>query len=252
VFSFYKKYASEIEQAIDHNRDFQYSFFACKTLERSYLFRVHNKTVERPQYMLMRVSLGIHYKGILEDVLETYETMSKLYFTHASTTMFNGGTNSSQLSSCFLLGMEDSLDGIYKKLHETAMISKYGGGIGINISNIRSKGSVIHSVGGKSDGIIPMIKVFNETARYVNQSGKRKGSIAMYLEPWHPETMHFLELRLNNGKEELRARDIFIALWVPDLFMKRVKANSSWSFFDPYTMKNSIIEPKWMVWLQKR
>lgn len=237
VYSFFKQHTEEIEKAIDHSRDFQYSFFACKTLERSYLFRHDKKTVERPQYMLMRVSLGIHYKGTVEDVLETYNMMSTLMFTHASPTMFNGGTNSSQLSSCFLLGMEDSLDGIYKKLHETAMISKFGGGIGINISNIRSKGSTIHSVGGVSDGIIPMIKVFNETARYVNQSGKRKGSIAMYLEPWHPETMHFLELRLNNGKEEMRARDIFIALWVPDLFMKRVKANSTWSFFDPYTIK---------------
>lgn len=237
VYEFSLQHADQIEAAIVHSRDFQYSYFACKTLERSYLFRHKGRSIERPQYMLMRVSLGIHYKGTIEDVLKSYNHTSQLLFTHASPTLFNGGTKSAQLSSCFLLGMEDSLDGIYKKLHETAMISKFGGGIGINISNIRSKGSTIHSVGGVSDGIIPMIKVFNETARYVNQSGKRKGSIAMYLEPWHPETMAFLELRLNNGKEELRARDIFIALWVPDLFMKRVKANESWSFFDPYTIK---------------
>jgi len=238
VMQFIETYRYEIETAIDHARDYQYSFFACKTLEKSYLLQnAERKTVERPQYMLMRVALGIHYRGEIQDVLQTYDQTSRLLFTHASPTLFNGGTNHPQLSSCFLLGMEDSLDGIYTKLHETAMISKHGGGIGINISNIRSKGSKIHSTHGMSDGIVPMIKVFNETARYVNQSGKRKGSIAMYLEPWHPETQEFLDLRLNSGSEEMRARDIFTAMWIPDLFMRRVKAQGKWSLFDPYTIK---------------
>jgi ribonucleoside-diphosphate reductase alpha subunit len=238
VLSFLEVNRDTIEASIVHDRDFQYSYFACKTLVKSYLLQNGKRqTVERPQYMIMRVAIGIHYNGTVEDVIETYNLMSQLLFTHASPTLFNGGTTHPQLSSCFLLGMEDSLDGIYTKLHETAMISKHGGGIGINISNIRSKGSKIHSTNGVSDGIIPMIKVFNETARYVNQSGKRKGSIAMYLEPWHPETLDFLDLRLNAGSEELRARDIFTALWIPDLFMKRVKSQSTWSFFDPYTVK---------------
>ena len=241
VLAFLEVHRDTIEAAIVHERDFQYSYFSCKTMVKSYLLQdgTHH-TVERPQYMIMRVAIGIHYNGSVEDVIETYNLMSQLLFTHASPTLFNGGTTHPQLSSCFLLGMEDSLDGIYNKLHETAMISKHGGGIGINISNIRSKGSKIHSTNGVSDGIIPMIKVFNETARYVNQSGKRKGSIAMYLEPWHPETLDFLDLRLNSGAEELRARDIFTALWIPDLFMKRIKSQGSWSFFDPYTIKKNL------------
>ena len=238
VFSFIEEHSEQLEKSICHERDFQYSYFACKTLEKSYLLHDESRhTVERPQYMIMRVAIGIHYRGTLEDVIETYDLMSQLLFTHASPTLFNGGTTHPQLSSCFLLGMEDSLDGIYTKLHETAMISKHGGGIGINISNIRSKGSRIHTTNGVSDGIIPMIKVFNETARYVNQSGKRKGSIAMYLEPWHPEILDFLDLRLNAGTEELRARDIFTALWIPDLFMKRVRSQGKWGLFDPYTVK---------------
>ena len=183
------------------------------------------------------MALGIHYKGSVVDVLETYHLTSQLYFTHASPTLFNGGTKFSQFSSCFLLGMDDSLDSIYTTLHRCAMISKHGGGIGINLSNVRSKGSHISSTNGSSDGIIPMIKVFNETARYVNQSGKRKGSFAMYIEPWHPEIMDFLELRMNNGTEETRARDIFTALWIPDLFMKRVQENKEWTLFDPASIK---------------
>lgn len=237
VYSFFEQHATELEHAIDHERDFQYSYFACKTLERGYL--LHDKkgnVVERPQYMLMRVSIGIHYNGTLADVVETYHWMSQLYFTHASPTLFNGGTTFPQLSSCFLLGMDDSLQSIYDTLHRCAMISKHGGGIGINISNIRSKGSPITSTNGMSDGIIPMIRVFNETARYVNQSGKRKGSFAMYIEPWHPEILEFLELRLNNGTEEARARDLFTALWIPDLFMKRVQTDAEWSLFDPYLL----------------
>jgi ribonucleoside-diphosphate reductase alpha chain len=232
----------EIDRLIRHDRDFQYGYFACKTLEKSYLLRdASGQVVERPQYMLMRVSLGIHCTTGADDELElafeTYEYMSQLYFTHASPTLFNGGTTHQQLSSCFLLGMDDSLDGIYTKLHETAMISKHGGGIGINISNIRSKGARLESNNGHSDGIVPMLKVFNETAKYVNQSGKRKGSIAMYLEPWHPEIREFLELRLNNGAEELRARDLFLALWIPDLFMRRVQENGAWSLFDPNVIR---------------
>jgi ribonucleoside-diphosphate reductase alpha chain len=239
VYLFARDHKEILEQTICTERDFQYSYFACKTLERSYLLKnKETKVVERPQYMLMRVALGIHYNGSVEDVIETYHQTSKLYFTHASPTLFNGGTSFPQLSSCFLLGMEDSLDGIYTKLHETAMISKHGGGIGINISNIRSKGSRIASTNGTSDGIIPMIRVFNETTKYVNQSGKRKGSFALYIEPWHPETMEFLELRMNNGNEDLRARDIFTALWIPDLFMRRVKEGGMWSLFDPHRVKH--------------
>ena len=238
VYLFARDYRQELEQNICTERDFQYSYFACKTLEKSYLLKnSEGKVVERPQYMLMRVAIGIHYRGTLEEALESYHQMSQLYFTHASPTLFNSGTSFPQLSSCFLLGMEDSLDGIYKKLHETALISKHGGGIGINISNIRSKGSRIASTNGTSDGIIPMIRVFNETTKYVNQSGKRKGSFALYIEPWHPETMEFVELRMNNGNEDLRARDIFTALWIPDLFMRRVKADEQWSLFDPHRVK---------------
>jgi ribonucleoside-diphosphate reductase alpha chain len=235
VWAFYQRYEELINNTIVHERDYHYNYFACKTLEKGYLLK--NKkgvVVERPQYMLMRVSIGIHHKNKIEDALETYELMSQQFLTHASPTLFNGGTTFSQLSSCFLLGMNDSLDSIYQTLHHSAMISKHGGGIGINVSNVRSKGSRIASTNGSSDGIIPMIRVFNETARYVNQSGKRKGSIAMYLEPWHPEIMDFLELRLNNGTEESRARDIFTALWIPDLFMKRVEKNEDWTLFDPH------------------
>jgi ribonucleoside-diphosphate reductase alpha chain len=238
VFSFFQAHKDQIHAAICDERDYQYNYFACKTLERGYLLKNKNKTiVERPQYMIMRVALGIHHRGSIINALETYEAMSQLWFTHASPTLFNGGTTFSQLSSCFLLGMDDSLDSIYTTLHHSAMISKHGGGIGINISNVRSKGSRIESTNGSSDGIIPMIRVFNETARYVNQSGKRKGSIAMYVEPWHPEILDFLSLRLNNGTEETRARDIFTALWIPDLFMKRVQTNGEWTLFDPNAIK---------------
>ena len=238
VYAFYQAHSETIDKAIVHERDFQYNYFGCKTLERGYLLK--NKKgvmIERPQYTLMRVSIGIHQRGTIMDVLDTYDYMSQLWFTHASPTIFNGGTTFPQLSSCFLLGMDDSLDSIYQTLHHCAMISKLGGGIGVNLSNIRSKGSMIHSTNGVSDGIIPMIRVFNETARYVNQSGKRKGSIAMYLEPWHPEIIDFLALRLNNGTEDMRARDIFTALWIPDLFMKRVQENKDWTLFDPQRIK---------------
>ena len=240
VYDFFLTHQDTIEEHIIHDRDFQYNYFGIKTLEKGYLLK--NKkgvVVERPQYMLMRVSLGIHYKGTIQDVLETYTQMSLLRMTHASPTLFNCGTNFPQLSSCFLLGMDDSLDSIYTTLHRCAMISKHGGGIGINISNVRSSGSIIKSTNGKSDGIIPMIRVYNETARYVNQSGKRKGSIAMYLEPWHPEFMEFMELRLNNGTEEMRARDIFTACWIPDLFMERMHSNQSWMLVDPQLIRST-------------
>ena len=238
VFAFFMTHQTVLEQAIVHERDFQYSYFACKTLEKGYLLRSRSKDVlERPQYMIMRVAMGIHHRHTVADCIETYQAMSQMYFTHASPTLFNGGTTFPQLSSCFLLGMDDSLDSIYTTLHRTAMISKHGGGIGLHLSNIRSKGSRITSTNGMSDGIIPMIRVFNETARYVNQSGKRKGSFALYIEPWHPEIMEFLELRLNNGTEEMRARDLFTALWIPDLFMKRVQTNSSWTLFDPHMIQ---------------
>jgi ribonucleoside-diphosphate reductase alpha subunit len=237
VRAFVATYRHELDEMVVHDRDFSYSYFGCKTLEKSYLLRdAEGRTVERPQYMILRVSVGIHHQNSLEAVRETYDKTSRLMFTHASPTLFNCGTKFPQLSSCFLLGVKDSLDGIYTKLHETAMISKHGGGIGVNISNIRSKGSRIESTNGRSDGIIPMLKVFNETAKYVNQSGKRKGSIAIYLEPWHPEIREFLELRLNNGAEDLRARDLFLAMWIPDLFMARVKKNESWSLFDPHVI----------------
>ncbi len=240
IWEFYLLHDKLINESIVHERDFQYNYFGCKTLEKGYLLR--NKKgviVERPQYMIMRVALGIHHLGSIIDALDTYQYMSQQFFTHASPTLFNGGTTFSQLSSCFLLGMDDSLDSIYTTLHHCAMISKHGGGIGINVSNVRSKGSRITSTNGTSDGIIPMIRVFNETARYVNQSGKRKGSIAMYLEPWHPEIMDFLSLRLNNGTEEMRARDIFLALWIPDLFMKRVQTNQDWTLFDPNVISDA-------------
>ena len=238
VYAYALDHMETLEMAIRHERDFQYTYFGCKTLERGYLLKDEaGVIVERPQYMIMRVALGIHSGHSIADVLETYEAMSHLYFTHASPTLFNGGTNFPQLASCFLLGADDSLDGIYTALHHCAMISKHGGGIGLNLTNIRSKGSPIASTNGTSDGIIPLLRVINETARYVNQSGKRKGSIAIYMEPWHPEIISFLETRLNNGNEEMRTRDLFTALWIPDLFMKRVNENLSWTLLDPHLVK---------------
>jgi ribonucleoside-diphosphate reductase alpha subunit len=240
VYDYAMENIERLEASICHERDFQYTYFGCKTLERGYLLKDESgKIIERPQYMIMRVSLGIHCGHSIEDVIETYDSMSQLFFTHASPTLFNAGTKFPQLASCFLLGTDDSLDGIYTTLHHSAMISKHGGGIGLNLSNVRSKGSPIASTNGTSDGIIPLLRVINETARYVNQSGKRKGSIAIYLEPWHPEIISFLETRLNSGNEELRTRDLFTALWIPDLFMKRVHENKSWSLFDPHIIKKT-------------
>jgi len=223
-----------IEQTIDYSRDFYYNYFGFKTLERSYLFKLDGKIVERPQDMLMRVALGIHKEDV-KAAMETYELMSTLHFTHATPTLFNSGTPRPQLSSCFLLTMkEDSIEGIYDTLKQCAQISKYAGGIGISMHKIRAADSYIRGTNGSSNGLVPMLKVFNDTARYVDQGGgKRKGSFAVYLEPWHADIFDWLDLKKNHGKEEQRARDLFYGLWVPDLFMKRVEQDGEWSLFCP-------------------
>lgn len=239
VFEFIEKNKNELEDVINYDRDFNYDYFGFKTLEKSYLLKMHNVPVERPQHLLMRVACGIWY-GNLKETIETYELLSQGFFTHATPTLFNAGTKRPQLSSCFLLMMHsDSLEGIYKTLTDCAMISKNAGGIGVHIHNIRAKGSYIKGTNGVSNGLIPMLKVFNETARFVDQGGgKRKGSIAVYLEPWHSDIMDFLDLRKNHGKEEMRARDLFLALWIPDLFMKRVENDENWTLFSPSEAPN--------------
>lgn len=223
-----------LDAAVIHDRDFEYDFFGFKTLEKSYLLKLDGKIAERPQHMLMRVSVGIHM-GDIERVLETYELLSTKYFTHATPTLFNAGTPNPQMSSCFLLAMkEDSIDGIYDTLKHCAVISKYAGGIGMSISNVRASQSYIRGTNGTSNGIVPMLRVFNNTARYVDQGGgKRKGSIAAYLEPWHADIFAFLDLRKNHGDENQRARDLFYALWIPDLFMERVQQNADWTLMCP-------------------
>jgi ribonucleotide reductase alpha subunit len=222
-----------LNKIIVDERDYLFDFFGLKTLERSYLFKINDKIVERPQYMWLRVSLGIHGNDF-ERVKETYDLMSQKYFTHATPTLFNSGTRTPQLSSCYLLAMEDdSLEGIFNTLQDCAKISKYAGGIGLHIHNIRSKNSLIRGTNGKSNGIVPMLKVFNDTSRFINQSGKRNGSFAIYLEPWHPDIEFFLEMKKNHGDEDVRARDLFYALWIPDLFMERVKNNGKWCYFCP-------------------
>ena len=229
--------AQQVKGNIDMERDFDFGYFGLKTLEKSYLQRVDGKLVETPQYMFMRVAIGIHGKDI-PAVLETYDKMSQGLFIHATPTLFNAGTPRPQMSSCFLIaGKDDSIDGIYGTLTECAQISKWAGGIGMHIHNIRGNKSRIRGTNGQSDGIIPMLRVFNATARYVNQAGRRKGSIAVYLEPWHSDIMEFLELRLNQGDEEARCRDLFSAMWIPDLFMKRVEEGGNWSLFCPDTAK---------------
>jgi len=235
--AFVKEHAQEIDAVIDHSRDYLFDYFGFKTLEKSYLLRDANgKIIERPQHMWMRVSLAL-YSDAGQDynlAFETYNMMSQKLFTHATPTLFNAGTKRQQLSSCFLLAMkDDSLEGIYKTLTDCALISKYAGGIGVHCHNIRAKGSIIRGTNGQSDGLIPMLRVFNNTARYVNQSGRRNGSFAIYLEPWHADVEDFLRLKLNTGSEEDRARDLFYALWVSDLFMKRVEENSTWTLFCP-------------------
>jgi ribonucleoside-diphosphate reductase alpha subunit len=228
------EHAQMLDSAIVHARDFEYDYFGFKTLEKSYLLKMHNKIVERPQLMLMRVAVGIHGEDI-EAAIETYNLLSERYFTHATPTLFNAGSDKAQMSSCFLLTMKsDSIDGIYDTLKNSAIISKYAGGIGLAIHNVRASQSYIRGTNGSSNGIVPMLRVFNNTARYVDQGGgKRKGSIAIYLEPWHADIFAFLDLRKNHGNEADRARDLFYALWVPDLFMERVKANGTWTLFCP-------------------
>ena len=234
VYKVIKKNAEKLDSTIIYNRDFNYDYFGFKTLERSYLLKLNGVVVERPQHMLMRVSVGIHYDD-LDAAIETYNLMSKKFFTHATPTLFNSGTPKPQLSSCFLLTMqEDSIDGIYDTLKQTAKISQSAGGIGLSIHNIRSTGSYIAGTNGTSNGIVPMLRVFNDTARYVDQGGgKRKGSFAIYIEPWHSDIFDFLELKKNHGKEEMRARDLFYAMWIPDLFMKRVESNGDWTLMCP-------------------
>jgi ribonucleoside-diphosphate reductase alpha chain len=223
-----------LDSTIIYDRDFGYDYFGFKTLEKSYLLKINGKVAERPQHMIMRVAVGIH-KEDLESVIETYNLMSERWFTHATPTLFNSGTPKPQLSSCFLLQMQDdSIEGIYNTLKNCAKISQSAGGIGLSIHNIRATGSYIRGTNGTSNGIVPMLRVFNDTARYVDQGGgKRKGSFAIYLEPWHADIFDFLELKKNHGKEELRARDLFYALWIPDLFMKRVEEDGNWSLFCP-------------------
>ena len=234
VYGIIKRHAAKLDEAIDYKRDFGYDYFGYKTLEKSYLIRLDGKVVERPQHMLMRVAVGIHREDI-DAVVETYNLLSERWFTHATPTLFNAGTPKPQLSSCFLLTMkDDSIDGIYDTLKQCAKISQSAGGIGLSIHHVRAKGSYIKGTNGVSNGIVPMLRNFDMTARYVDQGGgKRKGSFAIYLEPWHADIKDFLELRRNHGKEEMRARDLFYALWIPDLFMKRVEQNEEWSLFCP-------------------
>jgi ribonucleoside-diphosphate reductase alpha subunit len=227
--------AELLDSTIIYDRDYGFDYFGFKTLEKSYLLKVDGKVVERPQHMYMRVAIGIHHDDI-DNAIKTYHLMSERWFTHATPTLFNAGTPKPQMSSCFLLTMrEDSIDGIYDTLKQTAKISQSAGGIGLSISNIRATGSYIGGTNGTSNGIIPMLRVFNDTARYVDQGGgKRKGAFAVYLEPWHADVFEFLDLRKNHGKDELRARDLFYALWIPDLFMQRVENGGEWSLFCPH------------------
>ena len=247
LWDFTNNFSKELNDMIDYNRDYLIDYFGFKTLERAYLFRVNNVIVERVQHMWMRVAIGIHGditepislragRELLSLVKETYDLLSQKYFTHATPTLFNAGTPRPQLSSCYLIAMEDdSIDGIFNTLKDCAHISKWAGGIGLHIHNVRAKGSHIQGTNGTSNGLVPMLRVFNNTARYVDQGGnKRNGSFAIYLEPWHADIEDFLEMRKNHGDEESKARDLFYALWVSDLFMERVKSNAKWSLFCPH------------------
>jgi ribonucleoside-diphosphate reductase alpha chain len=228
------QHRDRLDSAIIYDRDYEYDYFGFKTLDRSYLLRMNGQVVERPQHLIMRVAVGIHGAN-LESVLETYQLMSEKWFIHATPTLFNAATPKPQLSSCFLLAMtDDSISGIFDTLSRCAKISQSAGGIGLSVHNVRAKGSYIRGTGGTSNGIVPMLRVYNDTARYVDQGGgKRKGAFAVYLEPWHADIYDFLELKKNHGKEEMRARDLFYAMWIPDLFMERVKADGEWSLFCP-------------------
>jgi ribonucleoside-diphosphate reductase alpha chain len=234
VWEVIEKHAAQLDSNIIYDRDYGYDYFGFKTLERSYLLRLNGKIAERPQHMIMRVSIGIHKEDI-ESAIATYELMSKRYFTHATPTLFNAGTPKPQMSSCFLLTMkDDSIDGIYDTLKQCAKISQSAGGIGLSVHNVRATGSYIRGTNGTSNGLVPMLRVFNDTARYVDQGGgKRKGSFAIYLEPWHADIYDFLDLKKNHGKEEMRARDLFYAMWISDLFMNRVETDQDWTLMDP-------------------
>lgn len=235
VYEVIRQHASLLDSTIIYDRDYSYDYFGYKTLEKSYLLKVEGKIVERPQHMLMRVAIGIHQEDV-QAAIETYHLLSEKWFTHATPTLFNAGTPKPQMSSCFLLTMkEDSINGIYDTLKNCALISQSAGGIGLSIHDVRATGTYIKGTNGQSNGIVPMLRVFNDTARYVDQGGgKRKGSFAIYIEPWHSDIFDFLDLKKNHGKEEQRARDLFYALWIPDLFMKRVEANDTWSLFCPH------------------
>ena len=235
VYEIVQANAERLNKAIDYKRDFGYTYFGFKTLERSYLLRIDDKIVERPQHLLMRVAVGIHMDDI-DAAIETYDLLSERWFTHASPTLFSAGMPKAQLSSCFLLGMlDDSIDGIFATLHQCALISKFAGGIGLSVHNIRASGSYIGGTNGTSNGLVPLLRVYNNTARYVDQGGnKRPGAFAVYLEPWHADVFEFLDLKKNTGVEELRARDLFYALWVPDLFMRRVEEDGEWSLMCPH------------------
>lgn len=239
IYGVIKNNAKRLDDAVDYKRDYNYDFFGFKTLERSYLMSLDGKIVERPQHMIMRVAVGIHGEDI-DSAIQTYNLMSEKWFTHATPTLFNAGTPKPQLSSCFLLSMQDdSIDGIYDTLKQCAKISQSAGGIGLSIHNVRATGAYIKGTNGTSNGIVPMLRNFDMTARYVDQGGgKRKGSFAIYLEPWHADIFDFLDLKKNHGKEEMRARDLFYAIWIPDLFMKRVEENGDWSLFSPDVAPN--------------
>lgn len=240
LYEFVNTHRHILDGMIDYERDYLIDYFGFKTLERAYLFKINGKIVERPQHMWLRVAIGIHgnqsnVETSLSLIKETYDLMSQKYFTHATPTLFNAGTPRQQMSSCYLVAMEDdSIEGIYNTLKDTALISKYSGGIGLHIHNIRAKNSHIRGTNGKTDGIVPMLRVFNNTARYVNQSGKRNGSFAIYLEPWHADIEDFLEMKKNHGDEEMKGRDLFYALWTSDLFMERVKTGAKWSLMCPH------------------
>jgi ribonucleoside-diphosphate reductase alpha chain len=233
VYEFVMENKEVIDGAIDMNRDLDFDYFGFKTLERSYLLKIGDRIVERPQYMYMRVAVGI-CKGDVEMALRVYDDLSQHFYTHATPTLFNAGTRRAQMSSCFLIGNKgDDIDGLFDTIKDVAKISKWAGGIGLHVHDVRAKGSYIKGTGGESDGLIPMMKTYNEVARWINQGGKRKGSFAIYLEPWHSDVFDFIDLRKNHGKEEMRARDLFLAMWTPDLFMKRVEEDGDWSLFSP-------------------
>lgn len=233
VYQFVIQNKESLDGAVVQERDFDFDYFGFKTLERSYLLKIGRRIVERPQYMYMRVAVGI-CNGDLEMALRIYDDLSQHFYTHATPTLFNAGTRRPQMSSCFLIGNKgDDIDGLFDTIKDVAKISKWAGGIGLHVHDVRAKGSYIKGTGGESDGLLPMMKTYNEVARWINQGGKRKGSFAIYLEPWHSDVFEFIDLRKNHGKEELRARDLFLAMWTPNLFMKRVEEDGEWSLFSP-------------------